>query len=216
MSAAQGSAEWLFERVGKVTASRFGAVLAKLKNGTPAKARDDYLWEIVIERLTGSPTEHFNNAAMQWGSDNEAMARMLYEARTGAMVEEVGLIQHAELDGVAGSPDGLIGNDGGWEAKCPFNSAVHLRTVLDGMPDDHVAQVQGLMWITGRAWWDFVSFDPRMPEPLDLYVQRVRRDEAFIENLDAEVRAFLISVEALTETLRGMVKAETPEPASQP
>lgn len=201
MSAAQGSAEWLYERVGKVTASRFRDVLAKLKNGAPAKAREDYLWEIVIERLTGAPTDHFTNAAMLWGIEHEMAARMSYEAQTGAMVEAAGLIPHPEIANVAGSPDGLIGDDGGVEIKCPFNSAIHLRTVLDGMPPDHAAQVQGLMWITGRAWWDFVSFDPRLPAGLSLYVQRIERDEGVCAAIAENVTAFLGEVDELTKHL---------------
>lgn len=206
MSAAQGSAEWLFERVGKVTASRFADVMAKLKNGNPAKARDDYLWEVVIERITGNPTDHFTNAAMLWGIENEMGARMSYEARTGAMVEAAGLIPHPDMEGVAGSPDGLIGEDGGIEIKCPFNSAIHLRTVLDGMPLDHAPQVQGLMWVTGRAWWDFVSFDPRLPAGLSLYVQRIERDESYCATLAVEIGAFLDEVDALAARLGAVMK----------
>lgn len=201
-SAKQGSAAWLFERVGKVTASRFCDVLAKLKNGASAKAREDYLWEVVIERITGAPTDHYTNAAMLWGLENELAARMRYEAETGAMVEAAGLIPHATLEGVAGSPDGLIGNDGGIEIKCPFNSAIHLRTVLDGMPEEHAAQVQGNMWVTARAWWDFVSFDPRLPPPLDLHVQRIERDEAYIAALAKEVALFLADTDALLARLQ--------------
>lgn len=201
MSAAQGSAEWLYERCGKVTASRFRDVLAKLKNGAPAKAREDYLWEVVIERITGNPTDHFTNAAMLWGIENELAARMSYEGKTGAMVEAAGLIPHATLENVAGSPDGLIGEDGGLEIKCPFNSSIHLRTVLDGMPQEHYPQIQGLMWITGRAWWDFVSFDPRLPDGLSLYVQRIERDADYGETLEREVGLFLADADALMAQL---------------
>lgn len=215
-SMAQGSAEWLFARVGHCTASKFGSVMAKLKSGKPAKERDDYLWQLVIERLTGQPSDNFVSAAMQRGTDTEPRARMAYEARTGALVEETGFAHHPEIELVGASCDGLIGTDGMIEIKCPWNSAIHLRTVLDGMPEEHAAQVQGCLWVTGRAWADFISYDDRMPEPLDLYVQRIRRDEAYIEALDAEVRAFLVSVEAMTETLRGMVKAEVPAQPAEP
>jgi len=201
MSAPQGSAEWLYERCGKVTASRFKDVMAKLKNGAPAKAREDYLWEVVIERLTGSPSDHFTNAAMLWGIENELAARMNYESQTGAMVEAAGLIPHATIEGAAGSPDGLIGDDGGLEIKCPFNSAIHLRTVLDGMPEDHYPQVQGLMLVTGRAWWDFASFDPRLPEHLRLYVQRIERDADYCESLEQELALFLGEVDDLHKRL---------------
>lgn len=201
MNATQGSAQWLFDRAGKATASRFADVAAKLKNGAPAKAREDYLWELVIERITGQPAEHYTNAAMLWGMENELGARMAYEAHSGAIVEAAGLILHPTIQNCGGSPDGLIGDDGGLEIKCPFNSAVHLRTILDGMPEHHAYQVQGLMFVTGRAWWDFVSFDPRLPNGLSLYVQRVERDAEKCAHIEREVTAFLAEVDALTDQL---------------
>ena len=192
----QQSAEWLASRCGKATASRFKDVMAKLKNGKPAAARETYLWEVVIERLTGKPAKHYTSDAMMWGTEQEGFSRMAYESAYCVIVEECGFIAHPEWKDVGGSPDGLIGTDGGWESKSPYNSAVHLQTILDGMPADHMAQVQGLMWITGRKWWDFASYDPRMPAPLDLYVQRIERDEAYITILKGEVAEFLSEVEA--------------------
>ena len=199
--ASQGSAQWFADRCGKATASRFKDVVAKLRNGAPAKARDDYLWELVIERITGSPAEHYTNAAMTWGIENELAARMAYEAHTGQIVEAAGLVLHPTIANCGGSPDGLIGDDGGLEIKCPLNSAIHLRTVLDGMPEDHLYQVQGNMAVTGRAWWDFVSFDPRLPDGLSLYVQRVERDEATCLLIELEVTAFLGEVDALADEI---------------
>lgn len=199
--AEQGSAQWFADRCGKATASRFNDVVAKLRNGAPAKARDDYMWELVIERITGAPSDHFTNAAMMWGMENEMAARMAYEAHSGAMVEAAGLLLHPTIQNCGGSPDGLIGDDGGLEIKCPFNSAIHLRTVLDGMPEDHVYQVQGNMAVTGRAWWDFVSFDPRLPDGLSLYVQRVERDDVMCKRIEVEVMAFLQEVDALAAEL---------------
>lgn len=206
MSAPQGSAEWLYERCGKVTASRFRDVMAKLRNGEPAKAREDYLWQVVIERITGQPSDNFTSAAMLWGIEHEMAARMSYEAKTGAMVEAAGLIPHPSIANVAGSPDGLIGDDGGMEIKCPFNSAVHLRTVLEGMPEEHIPQVQGIMWITGRAWWDFVSFDPRMPEHLRLYVQRIERDDGACAAIEENVVAFAAEADKLLERVESARK----------
>lgn len=198
----QRSVAWLLERCGHATASRAKDIVAKLANGKPAKARDDYLWEVVIERLTGNPTDHFANAAMQWGVEQEAFARMRYEAATGHIVEEVGFVKHPTIDWFGGSADGFIGDDGGWEAKCPYNSAVHLRTILDGMPPEHMPQIQSLMAITGRKWWAFTSFDPRMPPPLDLHIQRVERDEEYIGKLAAAVAVFLADVETIIARLR--------------
>lgn len=199
--AEQGSAQWFAARCGKATASRFKDVVAKLRNGAPAKARDDYMWELVIERITGAPSEHYTNAAMMWGMENEMAARMAYEAQSGMMVDAAGLVLHPTIANCGGSPDGLIGDDGGLEIKCPFNSAIHLRTVLDGMPEDHLYQVQGNMAVTGRAWWDFVSFDPRLPDGLSLYVQRVERDDVMCKRIEVEVTAFLQEVDALAAEL---------------
>ena len=197
----QSSIEWLMDRCGKVTASRFKDVIDTLKNGKPGAARERYLWEVVIERLTGKPTEHYTSTAMQWGTEREVFARIDYEAKTGAFVTETGFIPHPSIDLCGGSPDGLIGDDGGIEIKCPFNSAVHLGTILNGMPEDHMAQVQGLMWITGREWFDFVSFDPRMPAELQMYVQRIPRHNEFIVNMEYKIIAFQSDAAALIESL---------------
>ncbi len=196
----QGTQEWLIERAGKVTASRFKDVLAKIKTGEAATRRN-YRMQIVTERLTGLPTESFQNGAMQWGKDQEATARLAYEKKSGALVIEHGFLTHLTIDAGC-SPDGLIGDDGGIEIKCPFNSMIHVETVLGGMPSEHMPQVQGAMWITGRQWCDFVSFDPRLPENLRLYVQRIPRDEVFISNLESEVVKFLAEVAELEATLR--------------
>ena len=201
-AAPQGSGAWLYERAGCITASRFKDVLDFTKAGKPGAKRTAYLWEVVIERLTGQPSDHYASAAMQWGTDQEPHSRMAFEAMSGQIVEEVGFIKHPTLPMVGGSPDGLIGDDGGFESKSPFNSAVHLATVLDGMPEDHMAQVQGLMWITGLKWWYFVSYDPRMPEPLRMYVQRIERDAEYIAKLEAAVIAFSAEVDALVKRLK--------------
>ena len=198
----QGSAAWLYDRVGFTTASRFKDVIAKLKSGKSSEKRETYLMECVIERLTGQPKDHFASAAMQWGTDQEQPSRMAYEAATGAMVEETGFIKHPTLPFVGGSPDGLIGEEGGWESKSPYNSAVHLYTIIEGMPPEHEAQVQGLMWITGRAWWDFQSFDPRLPAPLNRYCQRIIRNDIFIKHLEAEVIAFNAEVAVMVDKLK--------------
>lgn len=201
----QGTAEWLFARVGKITASRFKDVITRGVRGNYLADHEKYLWEVVCERVSGKPKDHYASTAMQWGTDNEGGARMRYEALTGAMVEEVGLIQHHTLPNVAGSPDGLIGEDGGFEAKCPWDSAVHLRTIIDGMPPEHMAQVQGLMWITGRLWWDFVSHDPRMPDEFALYVQRIPRDDAYILTMESEIITFDAEATVIVERLKARV-----------
>lgn len=196
----QRTAEWFQARVGKATASRFKDVIAKLKNGNPAAVRTNYLVDIATERLTKSATPHYMNSAMQWGVTHEPGARIVYEQRRKLQVEETGFIQHDELDAGA-SPDGLVDWDGLIEIKCPYNSAVHVLTWMDGMPEEHIAQVQGQLWITGRQWCDFVSFDPRMPPGLQLYVERVERNDSFINGLETEVRKFLADVDAMVAKL---------------
>jgi hypothetical protein len=138
---------------------------------------------------------------MEWGTATEPFARAAYETQRGLMVDEVGFVPHPITEWVGGSPDGLVGDDGGIEIKCPHNSVVHVETLTGGMPSEHRAQVQGLLWITGREWWDFISFDPRMPEKMRLYIERVKRDEDYIAKLVDEVTKFLDEVEKQHEWL---------------
>lgn len=194
----QGSPEWFAVRCGLATASRFSDVLAKIKSGESA-ARRNYRAQLVCERLTGAPAESFSSSAMLWGTETEPLARAAYEAFSGELVEQVAFIKHPELAAGA-SPDGLIGDDGLLEIKCP-TTATHIDTVLRGMSADHVPQVQGQLWITGRQWVEFVSFDPRLPERLRLHIQRVVRDQPYIDNLAKEIAAFLTEVDSLVAEL---------------
>jgi putative phage-type endonuclease len=191
----QGSADWLRARAGHATASCFADILAVSKrDGKPLKARDDYLMRIVVERITGEPTESASSFAMNWGTDAEPYARAEYEIQTGNMVREAGFVLHPVLPWVGASSDGLVGDRSGIEIKCPYNSAVHLDTWRNGMPEHHLAQVQGQMWILDLEWIDFCSFDPRMQngaEHLKLYRQRVMRNENYIDGLSGEVQQFL-------------------------
>jgi putative phage-type endonuclease len=196
----QRSDEWFAARCGKATASRFKDILATIKSGEAADRRN-YRAALVCERLTGKPEQSFANAAMQWGTEQEPFARIAYMATTGAFVEEAGFFEHPELAAGA-SPDGLIGDDGGLEIKCP-NKATHLATLLSGkMPAEHLPQVQGAMWITGRKWWDFVSYHPEFPEHLQLFVQRIGRDDAYINQLALAVSLFLSEVDEAVEALQ--------------
>ena len=201
----QRTDEWLQARVGKVTASQFKHVLAKTQKGLPTAARTTYLWQQVIERLTGQPAPVARTVAMQWGTDQEPFALQEYNEAHLVNVETVGFVQHPTL-AVGCSPDGLVTEDmaatGLVEIKCPYNSAVHLETWLNGMPEEHQAQVQGQMWLTDRQWCDFVSFDPRMPADLQLYVQRVQRNPEFIAGLEREIVTFLSEVDAIVGKLQ--------------
>ena len=194
-TAEQRTAEWFTARTGKVTASRVKDVLAKLKSGKPGAERERYLWELVAERLTREPTRHFTNAAMQHGVEYEINARIEYEFRAGNPVQEIGFCIHRTYDHFGCSPDGLVGEYGLVEIKCPFNSAVHLQTLIAGeMPAEHMAQIQAQLAVMGREWCDFVSFDPRMPDPYNCFIARVNRDEKYIDAMLAEVGAFLEEV----------------------
>lgn len=187
----QNSQEWLALRAGKITASHAKDVLAFSKrDGKPLQARADYAGDILAELLTGEPRTQVRAAPLDWGHDVEAAARAAYEAETGEMVVQIGFVQHPLLSYVGCSPDGLIGSDGMQQIKCPHNPAVHAMTWRDGMPEEHIPQIQFEMWVTGRSWSDFVSYDPRMPAHRRLYIQRIERDEALIERI-AEASASL-------------------------
>lgn len=197
----QGTPEWHAARLGKVTASRLVDVLAKIKNGEAA-ARANYRAELVAERLTGKHADGFVNAAMKWGTEAEPLARAAYEAEFGLLVQEVGLIDHPSIPMTGASPDGLVSIDGLIEIKCPETKA-HINTLLrKAAPEQYIPQMQWQMACTGRAWVDFVSFDPRMPADLQMCVVRVLRDDALIATYEAEVRAFLDEVASTVDQLQ--------------
>lgn len=200
MSAVQGSVEWLKERAGHATASKFKCVLAKIKTGE-ASTRRDYRWQLVTERLTGQAAENFVTADMLWGTQQEPLARLAYEVLTGEPVAEVGFLLHPRLDWCGGSPDGLVDRRGMVEFKCP-KSGTHLEWLDAGVcPSEHIPQVQGGMWIAERDWCDFVSYDPRFPKHLQTFAVRVKRDEAYIAALEKEVVKFLAEVDELHDRL---------------
>jgi putative phage-type endonuclease len=197
----QRTQEWYSARMGKVTASAVCNVLAKLKTGKEAQARADYRMQLVAERLTGLPADKYQTPAMAWGVENEADARFMYEELSGNMVTEVGFIDHPTVDFSGASPDGLVGDDGLIEIKCP-NTKTHIETLLaKECPEKHMPQIQWQLACTGRQWCDFVSFDPRMPEGLEMFVCRVARDDEYISMLEAEITAFLAEIQQIIEKL---------------
>lgn len=198
--AEQRTPEWHQERLGKVTASAIYKVMARTKSGYGAD-RANYMAQLVCERLTGNPTEFFTNAAMQRGIEVEPQARAMYSFQTGRDVEEAEFEPHPTIDMAGASPDGLIGDEGLLELKCP-NSATHIATLRgDGIDRKYLLQMQWQMACTGRAWCDFASFDDRLPEEMALHIQRVERDDKLIEEMEAEVRTFLTEVEATVSEL---------------
>jgi putative phage-type endonuclease len=203
----QGSPEWLALRVGKVTASRVADVVARTKSGYSA-SRANYLAELICERLTGTPTQGFTNAAMQWGTDQEPYARQAYCERHGCDVFETSFVDHPEIAMSGCSPDGLVSDAGLVEIKCP-NTATHLDTLLGaGIADKYLVQMQWQLACTGREWCDFVSYDPRLPPAMRLYVERVPRDVSRILELEGEVVAFLRELDAKVEALRARYERE--------
>src|SRR5688572_12257119 len=151
----QRDGSWLQARCGLATASRFKDIVAKTQAGKPKAERRNYMVELATERMTNQACSKFVNAAMTWGTDQEASAKIVYAQQMKVEVDEIGFCRHETIKAGA-SPDGLIDWDGLIEIKCPFQSAVHIETWLYGMPDDHIAQIQGQLWITGRQWCDFV------------------------------------------------------------
>lgn len=190
----QGSPEWHEARLGKVSASRIADMVAKTKSG-PSASRANYAAELVAERLTGAAADRFVSAPMQWGTDNEPLARDMYEFMRDTSVIKVGLVLHPTIDMACASPDGCVGPDGLVEIKCP-NTATHIETLRGGEIDGkYLKQMQWQMACCNRAWCDFVSFDPRMPADMQLHVRRVPRDPVMIAELEREAVAFLSEID---------------------
>lgn len=186
----QGSEEWKLARCGSVGASQIADLMARTKSG-PSASRANLMAQLLCERLTGTPTEGFTSEAMRWGTETEPQARAAYEFTTDAEVQQVALVAHPSITGSHASPDGLVGDDGLLEIKCP-STATHVETLLgEAVAGKYLLQMQWQMACTGRKWCDFVSFDPRLPADMQLFVQRIPRDDAKIAEIEGEVRAFL-------------------------
>ena len=198
MSDLQRTTEWHLKRLGKPTASQFH----RIKPGRNAKwsdATQTYMRELLVERLTGQWVEAYG-MAIDWGNEHEDDARELYEARYGVTVKRESF---AERDGLGGSPDGLVGPDGCIEIKCPYNSGNHIGYMLDGCTD-HLPQIQANIYFGNRKWADFISYDPRFPSELQLYVIRVERDEQYIADLIARVTEFKKDLDELEQKVRSL------------
>lgn len=186
----QRSEEWFSARLGLVTASRIADVCAKTKSGWGA-ARANYMAQLIADKLTGTVAESYSNAAMQWGTDHEDEARIAYEFFSGNTVEEVGFVVHPLIAGSGASPDGLIGEAGLVEIKCP-NTATHIDTLLGkNIERKYLLQMQWQMACTAREWCDFVSYDPRLPTEMQIHIQRVERDPELLAETEATVEGFL-------------------------
>jgi putative phage-type endonuclease len=205
----QGTAEWRAIRAGKVTASRVSDVIARTKTGWGA-SRANYMAELIAERLTGTPAESYSNAAMVWGTEKEPDARAAYEFQTDAEVIQIGFAPHPKIAASGASPDGLIGDDGMVEIKCP-NTATHIETLLgNAVPAKYVTQIFWQMACTGRTWCDFVSFDPRLPESMRLFVRRLHRNDAEISRLEGAVVEFLAELDQKASELIRIYEPDFP------
>lgn len=197
----QGSPEWRAARLGYATASQMDSIMAKGRSGAPSATRANYIAQLVIERLTGEPTESYTNAAMDRGTELEPEARAAYEFQVGGSVVATGFHAHPSIACSGASPDGLIGNDGLIEIKCP-NSATHLATLRGAeIARGYLLQMQWQMACTGRQWCDFVSYDPRFPFHLRLHIRRVPRDNGLIAEMTGAVKTLLAEVDAAVAEL---------------
>ena len=191
----QGSDEWKQLRLGRVTASRVADVIAKTKSGYSA-SRDNYMAQLICERLTGTVAESYTNAAMAHGVETEPLARAAYESYADVLVDEVAFVAHPTIEMAGASPDGLVGNDGLLEIKAPQTNT-HIDTLLSNqVPTKYITQMQWQMVCTKRAWCDFVSFDPRLPNGLQMFVKRVEFDTEYAATLEVEVTKFLAELDA--------------------
>ena len=199
----QGSEAWHLMRLGKITASRINDVVAMIKTGEAA-TRADYRIELVCERLTGKTTEGFTNSHMERGIELEPFARSAYEIATATFVDQVAFVDHPRLKNTGASPDGLVGDEGLIEIKCPAVKT-HIKTLVDKKaPSKYMNQMQWQMACTKRLWVDFVSYCPELPENMQLFVKRVDRDNGIIAELESKVLEFDEEVEAVIQQLKSL------------
>lgn len=192
----QGTAEWHAARCGIPTASNFDKIVTS--KGEPSKSAQKYLYKLAGERVVGKAEETYKNAAMERGIEMEAEARALYEMLNDKTVNQAGICYKDELKLFSCSPDGLVGEDGLIEIKCP-EIHTHVEYLLqDKLPTEYVQQVQGQLFVTGRQWCDFMSYYPGL-KPL---VVRVKRDEAFIKALVVELEVFCKNLDEVTEKIK--------------
>lgn len=195
----QGSPEWKAARMGYVTASNIGNVMAKGKGLT----RRSYLLRLVSERLTGGAKEGYTSSAMEWGIEKEAEAMIAYELKNDILVDKTGFWKHPTIKWLGVSPDRLVGDMGLIECKCP-NTETHLEYIFDDVvPVAYYKQIQCQLWVTGREWCDFVSFDPRLPSRNQLFVKRCFRSNDTIADMESETITFLDDVQAMVNILSG-------------
>ncbi len=205
----QQTDDWFAARLGHVTASRVKDVMAKGRGGAPSATRQNYMMQLLCERLTGKREEGFTSAAMQRGNELEPIARMAYELYADAEVTEAGLILHPHIEGFGASPDGLIlSARGGIEIKCP-NTATHVATLQSGKHDPQYEwQMFAQMACAELEWVDFVTFDDRLPDELQYACFRLERDEARIRQMETEIKLFLEELAELEHEMRERMRSK--------
>lgn len=210
----QGSDEWFEERLGKATGSRAADIMKRVyrsannPDGVPAAEYYRYMRELAVERLTGK-RKRFGSGPMRWGVEHEEEAATLYGELTGADLVECGFVQKEGMEAGA-SPDRLIGEDGMLEIKCP-NTDTHLYYIDQGPPEDYEWQMDWQMWVTGRKWCDFMSFDPEMPDNAQAFITRRYRDETKMAQIELGCSTFLEKVENMVQSLREYEVNKVPE-----
>lgn len=200
----QRTDEWFDARLGKVTASALHKVLAKTKTG-PGAERGNYITQLVLEIIKGQKEDSFSNAAMEWGVTQEPFAKAAYEALRDVLVEDVGFVSHPTIEAAGASPDGLVGDDGMIEIKCPDSKTAMEVWLTEKVDSKYFEQMQWQMRCADRAWCDYVVFDPRLPKKIQLFVKRIHRDDAWIESAEAEVIKFLAEVDAKVAALKKLI-----------
>ena len=191
----QGTEEWFSARLGIPTASMFSVLLSGRKDAKDKKTRQTYMMKLAGEIITGEPAESYTNLHMERGKVMEDEARDLYAFMSDADPVRVGFIK---AFGAGASPDSLIGDDGGLEIRTAL-AHIQVDRLLNGtLPPEHKAQVQGNLWVSGRKWWDFCSYSPKLP----MFTLRVERDEEYIKEIAAGVAEFNKDLAEMVERIR--------------
>lgn len=198
----QGSDEWFAARLGKASGSRVADIMAEGRGGTPSATRKNYMMQLLCERLSGTRVETFQSAQMRRGNELEPVARFAYEMQTVELVTEASFILHPTIENFGASPDGLVGDRGLLEIKAP-NTAQHVAVIQSQKHDPQYEwQMLAQMACTGRDWVDFVSYDDRLPPPLDYVCYRFERDSKRITEMETAVIEFLQELDELEKDMR--------------
>jgi putative phage-type endonuclease len=197
----QGSEEWLQMRLGCITASKMADLMSNGRGSKPSKTAETYMMKLIAERLTGESEPFFENAAMKWGTETEDQARAMYELNEGVDVEEVAFIKRCDFIGI--SPDGLVGDTGMVEIKCPTSSTQIKRFFTEDYSSDYKAQIQAQLWVAEREYCDFLSFDPRIETDASYLLKKVYRDDEYIKSMEEKTAQFIETMQEMLTKLEG-------------